>query len=624
MTKTYSGSGFILATFVASGCIMLFCEVSLGVSPEELAKIEAAVPATATAQAKTPRKLLVFSLVKGNHTATACGAKALELMGRKTGAFEVVHGTDPSIFRAENLKPFDAVCLNNSNRMTYFKDPALQRGLIEFVRGGKGFVGVHAAATNFSDQWGGDWPEGAELVGGIFDGHPWHEKVTIKLEGPDHPLNAAFAGKGFQITDEIYQFSAPYSRDKVRVLLSLDTDKTDMDRKGIKRTDNDFPVSWIRRFGKGRVFYCSLGHDHPVFWNPAVLRHYLDGIQYALGDLPADATPIAALPGKKPSSHGKPTAGDPKVAVLDPSKAGPDFLVQGEYVGKINSEEGVNSEEGPIEVGVQVIALGKGKFHAVGHVGGLPGAGWDGGDKIHADGKTTDGATTFVSDDGNTKATIRDRVMTITSTDGRTIGALKRIVRRSSTLGARPPAAAIALFDGTSTEHFENARMTPGGLLMEPAVSKRKFQSYRSHIEFQVPFMPYARGQARGNNGYFCQGRYQAQILDSFGLEGTKGECGAIYGLAAPKVNMCFPPLSWQTYDVDFTAAEYRDGKKVKNARMTVRHNGVLIHHNVELPATSAGALIKKEGPEPGPVFVQKHNAPLRFRNIWVVETGGE
>ena len=128
-------------------------------------------------------------------------------------------------------------------------------------------------------------------VGGIFDGHPWHEKVTVKLDEPEHPLTAAFRGKGFEITDEIYQFTGPYSRKRLRVLLSLDTGKTDMNRPGIKRADRDFPISWVQRFGRGRVFYCSLGHDHDVFWNPAVLRHYLDGIQFALGDLPADSTP---------------------------------------------------------------------------------------------------------------------------------------------------------------------------------------------------------------------------------------------------------------------------------------------------------------------------------------------
>ena len=210
--------------------------------------------------------------------------------------------------------------------------------------------------------------------------------------------------------------------------------------------------------------------------------------------------------------------------------------------------------------------------------------------------------------------------MTVTNSQGKVIGTLNRVVRKSPTLGAKPPADAIVLFDGSSTDAFDGAKMTSDGLLMEPATSNRKFQSYRSHIEFRVPFMPYARGQGRGNNGYFCQGRYQVQILDSFGVEAAKGDCGAIYGLAGPKVNVCFPPLSWQTYDVEFTAAEFREGKKIKDARMTVHHNGVLIHDKLDVPATSAGALIKAEGPEPGPVFVQRHKAPLRFRNIWVVE----
>ena len=300
MTKINRGiqeSVIIRVALPALCCWLLLADVSRAISPEELKKIEAAVPAEATAKPLRPRKLLVFSIPKGNHTAIPYGAKALELIGQKTGAFQVVHGTDPAVFKAENLRPFDAVCFNNSNRLRCFNDKALCRGLLDFVKSGKGFVGVHAAATNFSKQWGSEWPEGAELLGGIFDGHPWHEKVTVKPEGPDHPLNAAFGGKGFEITDEIYQFTGPYSRKKLRVLLSLDTDKTDMNKKGIKRTDNDFPVSWVQRFGKGRVFYFSLGHDHPVFWNKAVLRHYLDGIQFALGDLPADTTPSDVLRG---------------------------------------------------------------------------------------------------------------------------------------------------------------------------------------------------------------------------------------------------------------------------------------------------------------------------------------
>ena len=262
-------------------------------SPEEVKRIEAAVPTKATVKPARPRKLLVFSLGKGHvHTAIPYGAKALELMGRKTGAFEAVHSTDPAVFKPVSLERFDAICFNNSNRMDFFKDPALRKSVIDFVKGGKGLVGIHAATTNFAPQYALDWPEGAEMLGGIFDGHPWHEKVAIKLDDPNHPLNAAFGGKGFEITDEIYQFRGPYSRKMLRVLLSLDTTRTDMNKgKRIRRKDNDFAVSWVRSYGKGRVFYCSLGHDHPVFWNPAVLKHYCDGIQFALGDLPAETTP---------------------------------------------------------------------------------------------------------------------------------------------------------------------------------------------------------------------------------------------------------------------------------------------------------------------------------------------
>ncbi|HUS90895.1 MAG TPA: ThuA domain-containing protein [Phycisphaerae bacterium] len=266
-----------------------------GPSPQEIRKIEAAVPAKATAKPARPRKLLVFSLGKGLvHTAIPYGAKALELIGRKTGAFEAVHSLDPESLRPQSLRQFDALCFNNSNRMDFFKDAALRKSVIDFVKGGKGLVGIHAATTNFSAQYKLDWPEGAELLGGVFNGHPWHEKVTIKLDDPNHPLNAAFGGKGFEITDEIYQFRAPYSRQKLRVLLSLDTTKTNMDKGNrIQRKDGDFAVSWVRSYGKGRVFYCSLGHDHDVFWRPEVLRHYCDGVQFALGDLPADTTPSA-------------------------------------------------------------------------------------------------------------------------------------------------------------------------------------------------------------------------------------------------------------------------------------------------------------------------------------------
>ena len=165
--------------------------------------------------------------------------------------------------------------------------------------------------------------------------------------------------------------------------------------------------------------------------------------------------------------------------------------------------------------------------------------------------------------------------------------------------------------------------MTEDGLLMEGATSKRTFQSFTLHMEFRSPFRPDASGQKRGNSGFYAQGRYEVQILDSFGLEGLQNECGGIYSIGPPKVNMCFPPLSWQTYDVEFTAAEYKDGEKVEHAVMTVRHNGVLIHENQELDhATTAAPL--DEGPEPGPVFFQNHGNPVRFRNVWSCRSNGD
>jgi hypothetical protein len=304
-------------------------------------------------------------------------------------------------------------------------------------------------------------------------------------------------------------------------------------------------------------------------------------------------------------------ASKPKV-FTDPAQAGPDFADQGEYVGQ------VQTDTGPVKYGAQVIALGDGKFHAVGYVGGLPGDGWDGSEKIQADGQRQGDQVVFSLSEGR-KAELSKGILVVRDATGREIARFQKVHRQSPTLGAKPPAGAVVLFDGTSADHFQGGRMTPDGLLMEGATSKQKFGSCTIHLEFRTPFMPYARGQARGNSGVYVQGRYEVQILDSFGLEGLDNECGAIYGVARPKVNMCFPPLSWQTYDIEFQAAKWHNGQLVQRPRITVRHNGVLVHENLELPfATRAAPL--PEGPEKGPLFLQNHGCPVRFRNIWVVE----
>jgi hypothetical protein len=175
----------------------------------------------------------------------------------------------------------------------------------------------------------------------------------------------------------------------------------------------------------------------------------------------------------------------------------------------------------------------------------------------------------------------------------------------------------VVVFDGSGLDGVEGGRMTDDGLLMQGVRSKATFGDATLHIEFRLPYQPQDRGQARGNSGAYIQGAYEVQMLDSFGLEGLDNECGGIYKAAAPAVNMCLPPLAWQTYDIDFTAPRFEDGKKVAKARMTVRHNGVVIHDNLEIPEGTPGGT-NGEG-DAGPLFLQDHGNPVRYRNIWIV-----
>ncbi len=158
-----------------------------------------------------------------------------------------------------------------------------------------------------------------------------------------------------------------------------------------------------------------------------------------------------------------------------------------------------------------------------------------------------------------------------------------------------------------------------GDVLMSGTTSKLRFGDYTAHLEFKLTYKPFARGQGRSNSGVYHHGRYETQVLDSFGLEGKHNECGGIYSTAPPILNMCFPPLTWQTYDVDFTAARFEGGKKAGNARMTVRLNGVIVHQDQECDhRTTASPLA--EGPDPGPIHLQAHGNQVMYRNIWVVE----
>ena len=296
-----------------------------------------------------------------------------------------------------------------------------------------------------------------------------------------------------------------------------------------------------------------------------------------------------------------------KTAFLDAKSAGPDFAVQGEYEGTIGKAR---------KLGIQVIAEGKGGFTAVLFAGGLPGAGWDGKTRTRLKGRTAAGKVTFKG--RNITGGVAGGVFSGTAEDDVAFSA-KKVLRKSPTLGAKAPAGAVVLFDGSTAEHFQGGKLEAGKLLNVGVRSKRKFSNFTLHLEFRTPFMPYARGQGRGNSGMYLADQYECQVLDSFGLAGLDNECGGIYKVARPIVNMCLPPLSWQTYDVVFTAAKFdKAGKKVAPAVTTIHHNGVVIHDKLTLKLTAGGG---QSDEKPGALFLQNHGDPVRFRNIWVVET---
>lgn len=297
-----------------------------------------------------------------------------------------------------------------------------------------------------------------------------------------------------------------------------------------------------------------------------------------------------------------------KTAYLTPEDGGPDFLVQGEYRGQAGETT---------NIGAQVIARGEGKFDIVLLSGGLPGAGWDGENKYPLKGTAgPDGVVTLEGE--NFKGQIADGILTGTADRGVEYR-LYKVFRRSPTLGAKPPENAIVLFNGENVDQWDGMKIEEDNLLGVGGRTKQKFQNFQLHLEFRTPFMPDHNGQARGNSGMYLLNQYECQVLDSFGLEGVDNECGGIYKIARPSVNMCFPPLAWQTYDVDFQAAKFDDeGKKTQNAVVTIRHNGVVIHDKLELPNATAGGGQNDE--KPGPLFLQNHGDPVRFRNIWIVE----
>jgi len=299
---------------------------------QQAERIEAAVPKKARVAPKKHRRVLIWNtpfMEKSPHKGYSIpqAEYAMKLLGERTGAFEPVVSDDVAMYLPQNLKKFDAIIMNNSNgpwirptdkdmeklkaygQDTDAVEQLLRRSLLEWVSNGGGIVAYHHAIGGNNH-----WPQFLEMLGAAYWGHPWHEEVGVKLDEPGHPLLAAFGGKSFRLTEEIFQFREPYSREKVRVLLSLDTETTNMTVPWIHRKDNDFALAWVRQYGKGRVFYCAFGHRTEIWWNPTILRFYLDGIQFATGDLPVDTTPSAEVepkvePGFKSLFNGKDLSG---------------------------------------------------------------------------------------------------------------------------------------------------------------------------------------------------------------------------------------------------------------------------------------------------------------------------
>jgi type 1 glutamine amidotransferase/sugar phosphate isomerase/epimerase len=275
---------------------------SLAGRPDERRLIEEAIPARAAVTPQKRRRLLIFDLNVGygGHGSIATANTAFELMGKRTGAFETVVSRDPAVFDRKSLGRFDAVFFNNTVG-NLFEDATLRQNLIEFVYAGGGLMGVHGTSVAFT-RWPGaheDWPEFGIMLGARGASHRENtEHVHIKLDDPGHPVTAAFDPAGFEYRDEFFRFHEVYSRRRVRVLMSIDTTKTKFDGPQFGhciREDDDYALAWVRRYGRGRVFYSTIAHNPYVFWDRKMLQFYLAAAQFVLGDLNAPAIASARL-----------------------------------------------------------------------------------------------------------------------------------------------------------------------------------------------------------------------------------------------------------------------------------------------------------------------------------------
>jgi hypothetical protein len=225
------------------------------------------------------RRVLVFTMTSGfRHDAIPLAGEVWRSLAEKSGRFQVVVSDDPTQFEPQSLFAYDAVVFCLTSGELPLSD-AGKKALLEFVGQGRGLVGIHSATDTFYK-----WPDFGEMMGAYFDGHPWDAgtSVTIRVEQPENPIAAPFGSQPFALTEETYQFREPYDRSKLTVLLSLDTNRTDMSKQGVNRKDNDFALAWIKPYGRGRVFYTALGHNQSVWRDPRFQAHLLAGLTWAM------------------------------------------------------------------------------------------------------------------------------------------------------------------------------------------------------------------------------------------------------------------------------------------------------------------------------------------------------
>jgi len=310
---------------------------------------------------------------------------------------------------------------------------------------------------------------------------------------------------------------------------------------------------------------------------------------------------------------------DLKKGVTDLKDVDADFALQGEYFGTTLHQGCWRS------CGLQVACLGNGAFTGHFYPGGLPGWGYAGGEKIKVDGGyRSSGAESPVELTGEglrISLPAAGQPATVYSlASGETLGSLSKVTRVSPTMHALPPVQATVLFDGKNTDQLKNAKVNSEGNLEVGAETVGAWKDFWLHAEFRTPYMPFATSQARGNSGFYLQRRYEVQVLDSFALDPQFNDSAALYRFKAPDFNMAFPPLTWQTYDIQFVSPRFSDDGKTRltKGRITVWHNGVVVQNNVELENKTGGG--RPEGPELLPILFQQHGNPVHFRNIWLLD----